>query len=121
MYGNPSLSKLCRKNPIRNVVGWYKMSFMVYFELVLVWKEIFGEKGKIWPFLFLLDTLLLGEPEAEFSKLSNQLRRNYASPSQTSPPRRSIASPRRTYKSCFVFSLPLILVIIHWINKDSNK
>ena len=31
MYGNPSLSKLCRKNPIRNVVGWYKMSLMVYF------------------------------------------------------------------------------------------
>ena len=23
MYGNPSLSKLCRKNPIKNVVGWY--------------------------------------------------------------------------------------------------
>ena len=32
MYGNPSLSKLCRKNSIRNVVGWYNMSFMVYFE-----------------------------------------------------------------------------------------
>ena len=31
MYGTPSLSKLCRKNPIRNVVGWYKMSFMVFF------------------------------------------------------------------------------------------
>ena len=29
---NISLSKLCRKNPIRSVVGWYKMSFMVYFE-----------------------------------------------------------------------------------------
>ena len=26
------LSKLCRKNPIRSVVGWNKMSFMVYFE-----------------------------------------------------------------------------------------
>ena len=25
-----SLFKLCRKNPIRNVVGWYKMSFVVY-------------------------------------------------------------------------------------------
>ena len=37
MYENPSLSKLCRKNPIRNVVGWYKMSFMVYFELCLSW------------------------------------------------------------------------------------
>ena len=32
MYGNLSLSKLCRKNPIRSIVGWYKMSFMVYFE-----------------------------------------------------------------------------------------
>ena len=32
LFGNLSLSKLCRKNPIRNVVGWYKMSFMVYFE-----------------------------------------------------------------------------------------
>ena len=29
---NLSLSKLRRKNPIRSVVGWYKMSFMVYFE-----------------------------------------------------------------------------------------
>ena len=37
MYGNPSLSKLCRKNPIINVVGWYKMSFMVYFEFWLSW------------------------------------------------------------------------------------
>ena len=55
MYGNPSLSKLCRKNPIINVVGWYKMIFMVYFEFwlswFLVWKEISGEKGQIWPFL----------------------------------------------------------------------
>ena len=29
---NLSLSNLCRQNPIRSVVGWYKMSFMVYFE-----------------------------------------------------------------------------------------
>ena len=29
------LCKLCRKNPIINVVGWYKMSFMVYFEFWL--------------------------------------------------------------------------------------
>ena len=34
---NLSLSKLCRKNPIRSVVGWYKMSFMVYFEFSLSW------------------------------------------------------------------------------------
>ena len=35
----------------RSVVSWYKMSFIVYFELVLVWKEIFDENGQIWPFL----------------------------------------------------------------------
>ena len=58
LYGttiNLFLSKLCRKNPIRNVVGWYEMSFMVYFEF---W---FGRKfpvkrAKIGPFMFLLDT-----------------------------------------------------------------
>ena len=43
---NPSLSNLCRKNPNRNVVGWYKMSFVVYFELVLVCKEISCENGQ---------------------------------------------------------------------------
>ena len=35
LYGitiNFSLSKLCRINSIISVVGWYKMSFMVYFE-----------------------------------------------------------------------------------------
>ena len=56
MYGNLSLHKLCRKNPITSVVGWYKMSFMVYLELVLVWKEISGENGQNWPFMFLFDT-----------------------------------------------------------------
>ena len=48
LYGttiNLYLSKLCRKNHIRSVVGWYKMSFMVYFELVLLWKKIFDENG----------------------------------------------------------------------------
>ena len=35
------ISNFFWKNPIRNVVGWYRMSFMVYFELVLVWKEFF--------------------------------------------------------------------------------
>ena len=35
--------------------------------------------------------------------------------------RRSIASPRRTCKSCFGSSLQLILTIIHWINEDPNK
>ena len=40
MYGtitNPSLSKLCRKNPNRNVVRWYKMSYVVYFKFYLSW------------------------------------------------------------------------------------
>ena len=31
-----------------SVVGWYKKSFMVYFELVLVWKEISDENGQNW-------------------------------------------------------------------------
>ena len=54
-YGNPFLSKLCRKNPIRSVFGLYKMSFIVYFEFWLSWflvlREISNEKGQIWPFL----------------------------------------------------------------------
>ena len=37
MYGNPSLSKLYRKNLIINVVCWYKMIFMIYFEFWLSW------------------------------------------------------------------------------------
>ena len=40
LYGatiNLFLSKLCRKNPIRNVVGLYEMSFMVHFEFWLSW------------------------------------------------------------------------------------
>ena len=40
LYGttiNLFMSKLCRKNPIRNVVGRYEMSFMVYFEFWLSW------------------------------------------------------------------------------------
>ena len=42
----------------RSVVSWYKMSFMVYFELswFLVWNEIYGENGQIWPFLHLANT-----------------------------------------------------------------
>ena len=58
LYGttiNLFLSKLCRENPIKNVVGWYEMSVMVYFKfwwsLVLVWKQISSEKGQIWPIL----------------------------------------------------------------------
>ena len=50
MYGNPSLSKLCKKNTIRNVVGQYKISFMVYFEF---WfgRKFSVKKGQIWPFM----------------------------------------------------------------------
>ena len=60
MYGNPSLSKLCRKNPIRNVVGWYKMSFMVYFEFWLSWfwfgRKFLVKMAKSGHFYVLLDT-----------------------------------------------------------------
>ena len=88
MYGNPSLSKLCRKNPIRNVVGWYKMSFMVYFEFWLSWfwfgRKFQVKRAKSSHFCILLDTptprrrstrlgieFRLGEPEVEFSKFSD--------------------------------------------------
>ena len=73
----------------------------------MVWKEIFGEKGKISHFCVQHDTptprhrsARLGEPEPRVSALSG-------------PPRRSGALPRRTCKSCFGFSLSLILTIIN--------
>ena len=54
------LSKLCRKNPTRNVVDWFEMGVMVYFEfwveLVLVWKEIPVKMAKNWQFLLQPDT-----------------------------------------------------------------
>ena len=59
--------------------------------------------------------LCLGEPEPKFSEFSGPLRRRNA------PPRRIIASPRRTCKSCFGSSFPLILTIFHWTNEDPNK
>ena len=82
MYGNLSLSKLCRKNPIRNVVGWYKMSFMVYFEFWLSWfwfrRKFSVKMAKFGHFCVLLDTLTprrrslrLSELEAKFSKFSD--------------------------------------------------
>ena len=59
---NPSLSKLFRKNPNRNVVGWYKMSFVVYFEFCLSWfwfeKKFLVKMAKTGHFCFLLDTPL---------------------------------------------------------------
>ena len=58
--------------------------------------------------------LRLGGPEPRNSTLSGP-------PRQTSSPRRSEASPRRTCKFCFGSSLLLILTIIHWINEDLNK
>ena len=75
MYGNLSLSKLCRKNPIRSVVGWYKKSFMVYFEFWLSWFW-FGRKfpvkmAKTSPFLLLLDTLT---PRRRSARLGMELR-----------------------------------------------
>ena len=52
---NLSLSKLCRKNPIISVVGWYKMSFMVYFEF---WfgRKFLVKRAKSGHFCILLDT-----------------------------------------------------------------
>ena len=75
MYGNPSLSKLCRKNPIRNVVGWYKMSFMVYFEFWLSWFW-FGRKfsmkmDKSGHFYVLFDT---PTPRRRSARLGVELR-----------------------------------------------
>ena len=52
--------KLCRENPTRNVVDWYEMGVMVYFEfwveLVLVWEEIPVKMAQNWPFLLQPDT-----------------------------------------------------------------
>ena len=65
MYGNPSLSKLCRKNPIRNVVGWYKMSSMVYFEFWLSWfwfgRKFLLKRANMAISVFWLIPLCLGE------------------------------------------------------------
>ena len=50
---NLFFSKLCRKNPTRNVVAWYEM---VYFEfwvdMVFALEGNSGENGQNWPFLF---------------------------------------------------------------------
>ena len=48
---NLVLSKLCKKNPTRNVVDWYEMGVRVYFDLVLVWKEILMKMAQNFPFL----------------------------------------------------------------------
>ena len=57
---NLFLSKLCRKNPTRNVVDWYEMGVMVYFEFWWSWFW-FGRKfpvkwAKFGQFYVLLDT-----------------------------------------------------------------
>ena len=61
---NLFFSKLCRKNPTRNVVNWYEMGVMVYFEfwveLVLVWNEIPVKMAQNWPFLLCSTPLHLG-------------------------------------------------------------
>ena len=63
-YHNIFLSKLCRKNLTRNVVDWYEIGVMVYFEF---WVElVFGLEGipvkmaQNWPFLLGLIPLRLG-------------------------------------------------------------
>ena len=63
LYGttvNLFLSKLCRKNPIRNVVGWYEMSFIVYFEFWLSWfwfgRKFPVQRAKSGHFYIMLDT-----------------------------------------------------------------
>ena len=63
LYGtiiNLFLSKLCTKNPIRNVVGWYEMSFMVYFEFWLSWfwsgRKFPVKRAKSGHFYILVDT-----------------------------------------------------------------
>ena len=57
---NLSLSKLCRENPNRNVVGWYKISFVVYFEFYLSWfwfgRKFLVKMAKIGHLCFLLVT-----------------------------------------------------------------
>ena len=58
LYGttiNLFLSKLCRENHIKNVVGWFEMSVMVYFKFWWSWfwfeRKFPVEKGQIWPIL----------------------------------------------------------------------
>ena len=61
--------------------------------------------------------LRLGGPKPRFMHLFGPLRRSNAPPRR----RRSSALPRRTCKSGFGSSFPIILTIIHWTNKDHNK
>ena len=73
-YGNPFLSKLCRKNPIRSVFGLYKMSFIVYFEFWLSWFWFGGKfpmkRAKYGHFYVLLDT---PSPRRRSARLSIEL------------------------------------------------
>ena len=101
--------------------------------LVVVYKEISSENGQIWPFMLQLNTRLgvgvlrlsvelhLGESEPKFIEHFGPPKRSSAPPRRTSLPRRSIAPPRRTCKSYFGSSLPLILTVFHWTNKNPNK
>ena len=66
-------------------------------------------------------SLCLGKLDDKFSEFSGPPRHSNALPRRTSLPRRSSASLRLTYKSCFGFSLQLILTSIHWINEDPNN
>ena len=92
----------------RSVVGWYTMSFMVYFEFWLSWfwfgRKFLVKMTKYGHFCIQPDTptlrrrsLRLGEPEHKFFEYSGAPRHSNAPPRQTSQPRHSIASHRRTY------------------------
>ena len=111
---------------IKVFLGWFKSILWLVLSLSYFGMKISNEKGET-THLWQIQRSTPRRRSARLDELSDPPRRSSASPRQTSPPRQtssprsSIASPRRTYKSCFVFSLPLILAIIHWINDDPNK
>ena len=72
---NLFLSKLCRKIPTRNVVDWYEMGVMVYFEfwveLVFGFEGNFGENGSKLAIYALFDT---PTPRRRIPRLGVELR-----------------------------------------------
>ena len=92
------------------------LSSVLKVDLFWLWfgRKISGKKGEKYPiYVFCSTPLRLGEPKA---KIFDRLIRLGVAVF-----RRSIASPRRTCKSSFVFSLPLILEIIYWIIENPNN
>ena len=103
---------------------------MFLVELVVVYKEIFGENCQKWPFLLCSTPLRLG---LELCLGGGSFA--YADPRQGfwyflvflgiamlrlgEPLRLSVA--RHTSKLCFTCSLPLSITIVHWIKKNPNK